>query len=203
MKRLNNKGFSLVELIIVIAIIAILAGIISPSLISKVQKAKQAKVEREAEVFLEAANVAYIEVSARGDQPLNDVITHVTVNNSPFYNNGTKYANLTNWTVINGTVAGASNGPLAVEIFEILGISYGRGWKTRGSSIPISESEPKQNQSGSMSNEAIFQFFYAADGNMIIEYSRNGYFVRMDNTGILESVKIKNPGEKHFTAWKK
>ena len=33
MKKTNNKGFSLVELIIVIAIMAILAGAIAPALI--------------------------------------------------------------------------------------------------------------------------------------------------------------------------
>lgn len=203
MKKLSNKGFSLIELIIVIAIVAILAGIISPSLISKLEKAKQVKVEKEAEAFLDAAIIAYIEVSTSGNEPAGDVIKHVTVNNSPFYKGGTLYANLTNWTVLNGPVAGASNAPLAVELFNILGISYGNGWKTKGSSIPISESEPKMNQSGSMTSEAIFQLFYAGDGNMIMEYSRNGYFVRMDNSGVLESVKIKKADEKHFTAWKK
>lgn len=199
----NNKGFSLVELLITISIMAILVAVISPSLISKIESAKKVKTEKEAKAFLDAATLAYIDVSSRGEQPMGDVIKHVTVSSSPFYKSGTKYANLTNWTVLNGTVAGASNGALAVEIFNTLGISYGRGWKTRGSSIPISESEPKLNQAGSMNEKCIFQFFYASDGNMIIEYSRNGYFVRMDNSGVLESVKIKNPSEKHFTAWSK
>lgn len=203
MKKLDNKGFSLVELIVVIAIMAILVGIISPSLMSILEKAKQAKVEKEAGAFLDAANVAYIEVLSRGEQPGGDVIKHITVKNSPFYKGGTKYANLTNWTVINGTVAGASNAPLAVEIFDILGISYGSGWKTKGSSVPISSSEPKLNQAGSMTEEAIFQYFYTGDGNIIIEYSRCGFFVRLDNTGVLESVKIKNASEQHFTAWQK
>lgn len=198
----KNKGFTLVELIVVISIMAILIAVISPSLLSRLERAKQAKTEKEAESFLIAATYAYIEVSSRGEQPMGDVTKHVTVKTSPFYNNGTLYANLTNWTVINGTVAGASNAPLAIEIFDTLGISYGRGWKTRGSSIPISESEPKMNQAGSMDEKCIFQIFYANDGNMIIEYSRNGYFVRMDHTGILESVKIQNPSDKHFTAWK-
>lgn len=199
----NNEGFTLIELIITISIMAILVGVISPSLLSQIEKAKRAKVEKEAKIFLDAATYSYIEVSSRGDQPMNDVITHVTAKNSPFYKNGTKYANLTNWTVLNGPVSGASNAPLAVEIFDTLGISYGKGWKTKGSSIPISESEPKMNQAGSMNSKCIFQFFYAEDGNMIIEYSRNGYFVRMDNTGVLESVKIKNASDKHFTAWTK
>lgn len=199
----NNTGFTLVELIIVISIMAILVAVVYPSLISKIEQAKKARVEKEADSIWEAATYAYADVSSRGEEPMGDVITHITAKSSPFYKNGTKYANLTNWTVLNGTVAGASNAPLAVEIFDTLGISYGKGWKTRGSSIPISESEPKLNQAGSMNDKAIFQIFYADDGNMIVEYSRNGYFVRMDNTGILESVKIKNASEKHFTAWQK
>ena len=39
-KGINNKGFSLVELIIVIAIMAILVGIIAPQLIRYIEKAK-------------------------------------------------------------------------------------------------------------------------------------------------------------------
>ncbi|MBO6299972.1 MAG: type II secretion system protein [Lachnospiraceae bacterium] len=39
-KGINNKGFSLVELIIVIAIMAILVGIVAPQLIKYIEKAK-------------------------------------------------------------------------------------------------------------------------------------------------------------------
>ena len=43
MKRLNNKGFSLVELIIVIAITAILVGIVGTQVLPYIDKAKEAK----------------------------------------------------------------------------------------------------------------------------------------------------------------
>ena len=39
-KRLNNKGFSLVELIIVIAIMAIIVGIVAVQLIRYIEKAQ-------------------------------------------------------------------------------------------------------------------------------------------------------------------
>ena len=39
-ERQNNRGFSLVELIIVIAILAILVGVITPSLLSYLHKAR-------------------------------------------------------------------------------------------------------------------------------------------------------------------
>ena len=41
MKKMNNKGFSLVELIIVIAIMAILAGAIAPALIRYIDKSRR------------------------------------------------------------------------------------------------------------------------------------------------------------------
>ena len=41
MKKMNNKGFSLVELIIVIAIMAILAGAIAPALIRYIDKSRK------------------------------------------------------------------------------------------------------------------------------------------------------------------
>lgn len=39
-KKLNNKGFSLVELIIVIAIMAILVGVLSPQLMKYIEKSR-------------------------------------------------------------------------------------------------------------------------------------------------------------------
>ncbi|HAO61442.1 MAG TPA: hypothetical protein DCQ90_05835 [Erysipelotrichaceae bacterium] len=42
-KRLNKKGFTLIELIVVIAILAILAAILIPSLTNYIKKANYAK----------------------------------------------------------------------------------------------------------------------------------------------------------------
>ena len=39
-KKLNNKGFSLVELIIVIAIMAVLIGLLAPQFIKYVQRSR-------------------------------------------------------------------------------------------------------------------------------------------------------------------
>lgn len=42
-KTMNNKGFSLVELIIVIAIMAILIGVMAPQLLKYVERSRQSK----------------------------------------------------------------------------------------------------------------------------------------------------------------
>ncbi len=42
-KKLNKKGFSLVELIVCIAILAVLVGLIAPALISNIEKSRESK----------------------------------------------------------------------------------------------------------------------------------------------------------------
>lgn len=199
--KMNNKGLSLIELIIAITIMAVLIGVITPTLIHHLGRAKQVKVEQEVSEFAKAAKVAYVEVSMAGKQPGADSVKNKTKNTSQYYKDGTLYGNLTNWTVHNGVVSTASNAPFAEEFFSILGISIGSGWMNGSTSVPISPKQPKLNPSGSMTKECVFQLFYDKDANMVVEYSRNGYFVRMENSVLVESVKIKNSSEKHFTLW--
>lgn len=200
-RKLDNKGVTLIELIVVIAIMVALVGIVSPMMYQYVDKAKQVRTEKEASEFLRAAQVAYVDVYTQGKEPGNDAIKHKAKTNSPFYRNGVKYGNLTNWTVHNGTVSGASNGPFADSFFSFLGIKAGADWKNGSKSIPISESQPKLNPAGSTTDECIFQIFYTADGDVIVEYSRSGYFVRMENGMLIDSVKVKNNTDKLFTSW--
>lgn len=199
--KMNNKGVSLIELIIAIAIMSTLVAVVVPSYVKYVGRAKKVKVETEASEFIKAAQVAYIDVCTEGKAPGADCVKNKTKSDSHYYKGGTLYGNLTNWTVHNGVVAGASNGPFAETLFEIMGIKYGKAWKSGKSSIPISASQPKIYPAGSMTKECIFQVFYDKDGYMVVEYSREGYFVRMEGSTIVESVKIKNASDKHFTMW--
>ncbi|MBE5944677.1 MAG: type II secretion system protein [Lachnospiraceae bacterium] len=54
----NNLGFSLVELIIVIAIMAILAGVIAPSVIRYIRKSRAARATDEARVIVNSVEAA-------------------------------------------------------------------------------------------------------------------------------------------------
>ena len=211
-RKVDNKGISLVELIVAIAIMAILVGVIAPQMFKYVERAKQVKVEKEASEIMRAAQVALVEVTAQGKAP-SEVdtsygkasIKNLTVSNSPYYKNGTKYGNITNYSVHDGFQSNAdySNVTFGKEFFSLLGITYGAEWKSGNSSIPISEIQPKKNAVGSLTKECIFQVFYDKNGNMVVEYSREGYFVRMENSLLVESVKIISDKSEHFTSWSK
>ncbi len=55
MKKSNNKGFTLVELIVVLVILAILAAILVPALLGYIDKAKEGQYAEEGHAILVAA----------------------------------------------------------------------------------------------------------------------------------------------------
>lgn len=64
MKKMNNKGFSLVELIIVIAIMAILAGALAPALISYVAKSRRSTTVSNAQTIASGVDAALSDEAA-------------------------------------------------------------------------------------------------------------------------------------------
>ena len=56
-KKLNNKGFSLVELIIVIAIMAVLIGVLAPQYLKYVEKSRRSSDATTAEEIVSAMNI--------------------------------------------------------------------------------------------------------------------------------------------------
>lgn len=58
MKKMNNKGFSLVELIIVIAIMAVLMGVLAPQFLKYVESSRQQKDESAVSEVENAAKIA-------------------------------------------------------------------------------------------------------------------------------------------------
>lgn len=82
----SNKGFSLVELIIVIAIMAVLVGILAPQYVKYVEKSRKAKDDEYAERLLGLANVVATDEDYYYDINVNDYIkfdsSGITTNNS-------------------------------------------------------------------------------------------------------------------------
>jgi len=65
MKKLNNKGFSLVELIIVIAIMAILVGVVGTQVIPYLENSRKAKDQQVISSWNTAAMSAYSNSAAK------------------------------------------------------------------------------------------------------------------------------------------
>lgn len=65
-KLKEKKGFTLIEMIIVIAIIAILIALIAPNLMKYLGTAKQTKADAAAKTLYTAANTYLVEMYAKG-----------------------------------------------------------------------------------------------------------------------------------------
>ena len=69
----NNKGFTLVELIVVLVILAILAAILVPALLGYIDKARNSQYEEEAHSILTAVQAKATEDYARTASPASNV----------------------------------------------------------------------------------------------------------------------------------
>lgn len=79
MKKTNNKGFSLVELIIVIAIMAILAGAIAPALIKYIDKSRKSNDVSSAKTIKTAIETALGTESVYETLTASTSVTKITI----------------------------------------------------------------------------------------------------------------------------
>lgn len=73
MKKKNNKGFSLVELIVVIAIMAVLMVVLAPAMLRYVEKSRIQKDESAVGEIINATNIAL------SDEKVNAAVSETTI----------------------------------------------------------------------------------------------------------------------------
>ncbi len=77
--RKNKKGFSLVELIIVIAIMVALIAVMAPNFVKYVQKSRDTALKTAAEDFLSAVKVAYGDPDSDYTLPTGETTYTITI----------------------------------------------------------------------------------------------------------------------------
>ncbi len=131
MKKINKKGFTIVELVIVIAVIAILAAVLIPTFSGVVEKANQSSA-------MQAAKNAYTEY-------LVEETSNVTTKHDLIIDTGKYYATVTNNqfdsasitkddAVGTATLTPITNGSASNNTFKINGGHYDK--VANGTTIP-------------------------------------------------------------------
>lgn len=140
MKKTNNKGFSLVELIIVIAIMAILAGAIAPALIRYIDKSRKSNDVSAAKTIKTAVETA-----------MSNEVTYANLTDSSFTTSGTTSACLTL------TAGGTANTDVAFN---------GASWTAAAGETTLAEAQEEIFKNLSESIPKI-KYKKAADGTLV------------------------------------
>ncbi len=102
--KLNNKGFSLVELIVVIAIMAILVGVLAPSVLGQLDKAKISKDKQTIETVVTAVATAYADQMVTSGKPTGAGSTTITAVTFASSGSPVSYAGPGNESTFNGAI---------------------------------------------------------------------------------------------------
>lgn len=79
-KRKNNKGFSLIELVIAIAILVILTGLLAPQFMKYLERARRAKMMQKLDTIYSVLSTSYVDVLEEGDDKNKDNRDSIIVN---------------------------------------------------------------------------------------------------------------------------
>ena len=102
--RKNNKGFSLVELIVVVAIMAVLVGVLAPAYLKYVENSRQSKDKNNAEEIRHAVEIALANETVNEKLGTSNVVITITDANETWAVTGTTDSGSALLTEVQSTV---------------------------------------------------------------------------------------------------
>lgn len=129
-RKNRNKGFSLIELIIVIAIMVALVAVMAPQFIKYVQKSRNAALKTAAEDYLSSVKAAFIDEDTDDDYKVEGTITFSVSSGKLYIDRGAFSADAINFFNSAAGIDG-SNMPkmgAATETYEIQVAKNGSEW---------------------------------------------------------------------------
>lgn len=192
-RHTDNRGFSLVELIIVIAIMAIIAGLFANMYMKYVEKAKIAKQEDMAKGFYDAAETAVLElISNEKELGLN----YANVN-AQYYDPITGKPCGVIATDVLGPVAAGSMSPSASEKAQIASYII----EIVGAGVDFSNANPAGSQCNFSDGQVRVLVVLDEKGVLRIEYGKDKYLTTVTNGEVTTEkwasgnvVNFSNPG---------
>jgi len=83
-RKLNNKGFSLIELIVVIAIMAVLVGVMAPNVLKYVESSRESADKQIADAVRTAAMTTLVDPTVTSGGPTTLPLAATAITASPF-----------------------------------------------------------------------------------------------------------------------
>lgn len=178
-RKLNNKGFSLVELIIAIAIMAILAGVLAPGLLKYIEKSRIATLEKNAKTIYDSANVTIIEyfgnnVEFIDDQPI--LGAEQGANQFKDQDTGEIVGRITSWTICK-----VLENPENPNLGNAMDVEFGKLiTEVIGGGLPWAEVVPSGHAANYHDGKYYLQITYNLNGICTVELCRNGFYTIYD-----------------------
>lgn len=194
----KNKGFTLVELIVVLVILAILAAILVPSLLGYIERARDQQYIFEAKDLMTATQAGIAEAYALNKKSyINAVRETVCPSVSEKYGYYTNYAL---YEVANGrtmsvpTDPAKEKGTAAKNIISKRVVEYADSFK-----YDFNASLDNNHKVSSLGNKAGFVVLFSEHGRILyMQYARNGRLVTFDG----KSFKVETGSNLQFVTFR-